>query len=122
MLNSIRINHARIKVRDNAATVMYERVNIAVVGRECIVLLKDVCKNKLISAFSFSRGIRIRGRLGLIVFLFSRVFVQLCIMCILPILINRVRVEAFHGKCDTLERDIFIGGLFSFSPVVIFVI
>jgi hypothetical protein len=27
-----------------------------------------------------------------------------------------------HGKRDTLERDIFIGGLFSFSPIVIFVI
>ncbi len=31
-------------------------------------------------------------------------------------------IEAFHGKRDTLERDIFTGGLFSFSPIVIFVI
>ncbi len=30
--------------------------------------------------------------------------------------------EGLHGKRDTLERDIFIGGLFSFSPIVIFVI
>jgi hypothetical protein len=30
--------------------------------------------------------------------------------------------EGLHGKRDTLERDIFIGGLFSFSPIVIFVV
>jgi hypothetical protein len=31
-------------------------------------------------------------------------------------------IEAFHGKRDTFERDIIIGGLLSFSPIVIFVV
>ena len=30
--------------------------------------------------------------------------------------------EAFHSKRDTFERDIIIGGFFSFSPVVNFVV
>ncbi len=31
------------------------------------------------------------------------------------------RLEAFHSKRDTFERDIIIGRFLSFSPVVIFV-
>ena len=31
-------------------------------------------------------------------------------------------LEALHGKRDTLEYDIIIGGLLSFSPIVIFVV
>ena len=30
--------------------------------------------------------------------------------------------EALHGKRDTFERDIIIGGSLSFSPIVIFVV
>jgi hypothetical protein len=31
-------------------------------------------------------------------------------------------LSAFHGKRDTLECDIIIGGLISFSPIVIYVV
>ena len=31
-------------------------------------------------------------------------------------------MEALHGKRDTFERDIIIGGSLSFSPIVIFVV
>ena len=31
-------------------------------------------------------------------------------------------LEALHGKRDTFERDIIIGGSLSFSPIVIFVV
>ena len=30
--------------------------------------------------------------------------------------------EALHGKRDTFERDLIIGGLLSFSPIVIYVV
>ena len=81
MLNSIRINHARIKFRDHVATVMYERVK----GSDLINEYITPSRTK-------------------------------------PNITPKPIYEAFHGKCDTLERDIFIGGLFSFSPIVIFVI
>ncbi len=35
---------------------------------------------------------------------------------------NDIDYEALHGKRDTFERDIIIGGLLSFSPIVIFVV
>ena len=31
-------------------------------------------------------------------------------------------IEALQGKRDTLECDIIIGGLLSFSPIVIYVV
>jgi hypothetical protein len=31
-------------------------------------------------------------------------------------------MEAFHGKRDTLERGIIIGGSLSFSAIVIFIV
>ena len=36
--------------------------------------------------------------------------------------INNDGTEALQGKRDTLEYDVIIGGLLSFSPIVIFVV
>ncbi len=44
MLNSIRINHARIKFRDQVATVMYERVN----GRPTDSIFTGFCSYRIV--------------------------------------------------------------------------
>ena len=43
MLNSIRINHARIKFRDHVATVMYERV-------KCVFIDLNICHSMIVDS------------------------------------------------------------------------